>query len=620
MPDIATRHRCTSNMPAPRPARQAANRWQTGNVFTAGTTPRSLLKKAAKYVAVPAMALMSFVPSADALVAKQSVTVMNQPFFGVGVKENGELNATNSSGYILDSENISAGVLDSYPVSGGDDAAAAGNLTYNLAGSIVTITDENNNYVTEFGINADHIGAVQVDGVNYLLGLENDGSYELIRADTQQLVKSGILPNFPIGITGADCYMAGREDGTASTDLDDLVIVVNQTSDMVPYIRGQRIDSRIESLPTSEGIFEDVAIIPDYTAGTARVFGVTNVGEMAGEVVELANVDGSHMSIYVMPTASFASEQSSVAEDAGVHSFTVCLSKPAEVDVSAECYVSASTAQGNDYIFADGTLSFAKGSDSAQCSVTLNDDVLDEGIEDIVFGLRNAHGVALENATYTLHLTDNDTTPAITSLWLAPSPAYTTDALSVSVSGEDADGDSVSYLIDVRKNGVSTGYTDFTFPSSQTSKGDTIAFYVTPTDGVNAGATQVVSTTIANAAPVARQLGVELVFPTGYRVVAQISDADGDASTYDIDAVVATPAGGGAGRSFAGPAIPLDALRDAPAYTISAVVRADDGQTVSETSLNYVYTPPAVPLRGAGLAALGVALGAMGIALTRRAA
>ncbi len=126
--------------------------------------------------------------------------------------------------------------------------------------------------------------------------------------------------------------------------------------------------------------------------------------------------------------------------------------------------------------------------------------------------------------------------PYLNTVSVSPNPAYTNDELSVSVLGDDADGDALSTTYAWYVDGAPVG-TDGTLDGSAFSKGESVWVVVTPSDGTTDG-TPVSSTpfTISDSAPSgtgvvvspssATESSTLTCVPSGY------SDADGDAEGW----------------------------------------------------------------------------------------
>ena len=130
-----------------------------------------------------------------------------------------------------------------------------------------------------------------------------------------------------------------------------------------------------------------------------------------------------------------------------------------------------------------------------------------------------------------------NTPPTASNLIITPAAPNTADALTVSYTYSDDDGDAESgTTVAWHLNGVvQTGQTSSTLPSSATSKGESWQAVVTPSDGEDAG-TPVTSSSviIANSAPEVTSIEVSDETPDTNEAVTftyQTGDADGDAIT-----------------------------------------------------------------------------------------
>ena len=124
---------------------------------------------------------------------------------------------------------------------------------------------------------------------------------------------------------------------------------------------------------------------------------------------------------------------------------------------------------------------------------------------------------------------------------ITPSTAYTSDTLTVSATGFDADGDTVSYSAAWNVNGTSVGTGSTLSGVTYFSKNDVVTVTVTPTDGVRTGTTMSATVTISNTAPGAPSADMT---PSPYAdggaddllcgVATASADIDGDTITYTM--------------------------------------------------------------------------------------
>jgi formylglycine-generating enzyme required for sulfatase activity len=130
-----------------------------------------------------------------------------------------------------------------------------------------------------------------------------------------------------------------------------------------------------------------------------------------------------------------------------------------------------------------------------------------------------------------------NTAPAVASVGLSPTTAFTDDTITASVAGSDADDDTLSYSYAWTVNGAPRGADTPTLSgAAHFGKGDVVAVAVTPHDGEASGAATTSSTiTIQNSPPalISVSFASSTVF-TDDTITAVVTggDADDDALTY----------------------------------------------------------------------------------------
>ena len=110
------------------------------------------------------------------------------------------------------------------------------------------------------------------------------------------------------------------------------------------------------------------------------------------------------------PTVGFSSASASTLEDAAAVTIPVALSKVSTHDVKVK-YVVTGTATGGgvDYTLANGELTIAAGATTANLSLAVVNDTIDETDETVIVTLSEPTGVTLGATTvYTHTITDND--------------------------------------------------------------------------------------------------------------------------------------------------------------------------------------------------------------------
>lgn len=109
------------------------------------------------------------------------------------------------------------------------------------------------------------------------------------------------------------------------------------------------------------------------------------------------------------PTVSFATATATAPEDAGTVEIPVTLDQTPTKPVTVDVAVLAGSATAADYTVTTGGLTFAAGQTTQNIALTLMDDGLIEGDEDLRLVLSNGSGLALGAITsLTFTIGDND--------------------------------------------------------------------------------------------------------------------------------------------------------------------------------------------------------------------
>ena len=205
---------------------------------------------------------------------------------------------------------------------------------------------------------------------------------------------------------------------------------------------------------------------------------------------------------------SLSIDSPSVAEgDDGMVSltFTVTLSPASSAQVTVDYVVTGTAASGTDYAaLTGGTLTFPPGTTSRTITVSVMGDVLDEGDETIVVTLSNVRNAAIDTATGTGTITDDDAVPklSIDSPRVAEGDSGST-TLTFTVTLSEALTEQVTVDYADAGSGTATPGTDYaaitggtlTFAAGTTSR----TFDVSVTGDVLDEADETVAVTLSNA-------------------------------------------------------------------------------------------------------------------------
>lgn len=266
-----------------------------------------------------------------------------------------------------------------------------------------------------------------------------------------------------------------------------------------------------------------------------------------------------------LPTWSFATATSNVAENASIHTVIVTLSAAYGDTTAVQFFTAAGmTASGGDFSYGPaGTLTFLQGVTTQTIDLTLTDDAFVEGNETIIFELLSASvGTIAAPSSHTVTLLD-DETPQPPILTLPAGPFASLDQAPVNVGAGaslvDIDTASVEITITVTGGTIAT-----TGPAVIVGSGSsTIVLTGSPADLTttmqnltvtpDAGATSVVIDWVANdggftdsesqqitvtVSPVEPVTPIEPQTPTPDRMA--FVDADGDGVADDVDNCLTT--------------------------------------------------------------------------------
>lgn len=169
-------------------------------------------------------------------------------------------------------------------------------------------------------------------------------------------------------------------------------------------------------------------------------------------------------------------------------------------------------------------------------------------------------------------VTITNTPPVVSTVTLAPDPAFTDDTLAVVVSSYDADGDALSVTYTWYVNGTLIAATGSTLDGSWFDRDDDVYVVVEADDGIAVDSLASTVVTIQNTAPELASVEFFSAGPparnTELTCIGEGSDADGDAVSvtyaWDVDGVPA-----GSSSSLSGP-FAIGAL-------VTCTVTPDDG-------------------------------------------
>ncbi|MCP4129927.1 MAG: hypothetical protein GY754_02815 [bacterium] len=239
------------------------------------------------------------------------------------------------------------------------------------------------------------------------------------------------------------------------------------------------------------------------------------------------------------PAVQFTAASSSGNENPSIVSAEVSISAVSALPVDVSYSVSGGTAAGSgtDYTLTAGTVTISAGSTTANISIQIHDDSLDEADETVKITLSSPVNATLGgNTTHTYTITDNDASPTVQ--FNAPAVGVGTEAttpLSIGVSLSAVSGQTVT--VDYAVTGTATAGADYT-PANGTvsiAAGSTAGtMSITIIDDTLAEDDETLIVTLSN--PGNAALGSTIV----YTYTISENDKKGPAVTaaeyYDVDA------------------------------------------------------------------------------------
>jgi hypothetical protein len=210
-------------------------------------------------------------------------------------------------------------------------------------------------------------------------------------------------------------------------------------------------------------IIEDDLDEPDETVFLQLANAVNADLDPTGDTATLTILDNDPT-----PTVKFSAATYTVNEAAGTATITATLSAQSGFTVTANYATSGNTATaGDDYIDTSGILTFAPGQTSRTFSVSILEDVLDEGVEAVNLALSAPSNATLGTpAGASLRIDDNDPMPSVQF----SAPTYSVDesagiaTITVALSEPSGRIVSVEYTAN---DGTATGGSDYTVVSGR---------------------------------------------------------------------------------------------------------------------------------------------------------
>lgn len=295
------------------------------------------------------------------------------------------------------------------------------------------------------------------DGTGAVTIVDDDSGPTLQIGDTTQLEGSpppatDTLFTFVITLSTASertvsvAYATADATATAGPTND-----YDQTTGTATFTPGQTTKS--VTVPVNRDLHPEPAetFLVSLSAPTNAV-----LAEDATGVGTISNDDG--------PAPSLSVADASVGESAETVTVTVSLSSASTQDVSVDFTTANGTASApSDYTASSGSVSIAAGQTSATTSVTLPGDAVDEPNETFSVTLSNARNASIGDASATITITDDDSTPSISIADVAATEGAGAD-VAVTLSGPSSQTITVQVT---SADGTATAGQDYTTVATQ---------------------------------------------------------------------------------------------------------------------------------------------------------
>ena len=282
------------------------------------------------------------------------------------------------------------------------------------------------------------------------------------------------------------CEIVSPEDGTSSI-LGEALVLRGEASDanipatdlVASWYSDKDGDLGTSSI-TSNG---DLTLsVNDLTANTHVI------GLRVEDEVGAACVDEILVQVGEQPVASILAPQSGEVFSLGESVLFNGILNDAEDSMNSLTVVWESSSTGQ----------IATGNPDSQGYHQLSRNDLEAGVHTITMTGTDSTGM-IGSDTITIRV---NTPPDAPSIALDPATVYGADNLSVSIlSSQDADGDTVSHIIQWFENGALTSNTLSTVSSNELDVGEVWTVRVTPNDGYTDGVYSEASITVANSLP-----------------------------------------------------------------------------------------------------------------------
>ncbi|MEM7455250.1 MAG: Ig-like domain-containing protein [Planctomycetota bacterium] len=419
--------------------------------------------------------------------------------------------------------------------------------------------DSGNVIVDDTDPDNDTLSVTAVNGSAGAVGISTAGSFGDIQINSDGTWTYSLDNSNPVvnalgsGDSLSDVFTYEVSDGEGGTDTATLTITINGNND-APVTGGtlppqSSTDSENITPVDASGIFSDPEGSSLTFSASTLPSGLaidTNTGLITGTLTSSASQGGSGGTYTVVVTATDVEGQSVTS------SFDWTVTNPAPVAVNdsfttAEDTPLTASIAGNDFDPDGDSLSFAKLTDPANGTVTVNADgsftyTADpdyNGPDSFTYTVTDIDG-STTAATVTINVTPENDAPVISSP-IADQANSDSDVINLDVSGSftDVDLDPLSFSATGLPPGLSidtAGNITGTIDSSA-SAGGAYSVTVTADDGNGGTVSETFTWTISNPAPIAvnDSFSTSEDVPVSGSVAPNDSDPDNDALSFVVD-------------------------------------------------------------------------------------
>ncbi|MAF09521.1 hypothetical protein CMK11_03630 [Candidatus Poribacteria bacterium] len=306
-------------------------------------------------------------------------------------------------------------------------------------------------------------------------GLDEDDETIIVSITTAGLINAteGGVTGHTITVTDADSAPAvtfavdaqsvAEGDGSVSISVD--LAAASGLDATIPYT----VSGAAAASPTDHDLVDGSLVIGAGEFGGTITFTVADdaLHEAAETIVvtittgSLANASEGAITVHTVtitdnddaPSVTFDDATSTADEDAGPLTIGVTLSAMSGLNATIPFAVSGTaTGSGTDYTFADSSLTITAGSTVGSISVTIAEDALDEGDEEIVVDMTTesiVNASAGAETSHTLTITDNDDPPTVTfdAATSIAAEGVGAIAIGITLSGESGLDATIPYTV-----------------------------------------------------------------------------------------------------------------------------------------------------------------------------